>query len=315
KENKQRLEEAPFYPSRIKSSFSIPLLRDRKSMAAIEAALPIFSVCSSSFKLPFSSNKVLCKKLRNFTPIPILFPNYPLSPLPLVVNKPSRNNLCFELCSALQEVVLEEEAEQAEGSNPKSKLYLVNLPWSLSATDIKNLLGQCGTVKDIEIIKQKNGKSRGFAFVTMASAEEAQAVIDKFNSYEISGRKIRIELSKRFKKPSPPRLEAPAAGETRHKIYVSNLAWKARSTHLRDLFSENFKPVSARVVFDAPLGRSAGYGFVSFATQEEAEAAISALDGKELMGRPLRLKFSEKNVNEAGIEKEEDLSEGQQEEL
>lgn len=101
-----------------------------------------------------------------------------------------------------------------------------------------------------------------------------------FMMQEILGRIIRIELAKKFKKPSPPRFEGPPAGETRHKIYVSNLAWKARSTHLRDLFSENFKPVSARVVFDAPLGRSSGYGFVSFATQEEAEAAISALDGK-----------------------------------
>ena len=97
---------------------------------------------------------------------------------------------------------------------------------------------------------------------------------------EISGRAIRIEFAKRFKKPSPPRPEAPPAGETRHKLYVSNLAWKVRSTHLREFVSENFKPVSARVVFDAPLGRSAGYGFVSFATREEAEAVISALEGK-----------------------------------
>jgi RNA recognition motif-containing protein len=97
---------------------------------------------------------------------------------------------------------------------------------------------------------------------------------------EISGRAIRIEFAKRFKKPSPPRPEGPPAGETRHKLYVSNLAWKVRSTHLREFVSENFKPVSARVVFDAPLGRSAGYGFVSFATREEAEAVISALEGK-----------------------------------
>lgn len=93
---------------------------------------------------------------------------------------------------------------------------------------------------------------------------------------EISGRIIRIDFAKKFKKPSPPHPQGPPSGETRHRLYVSNLAWKVRSTHLRDFVSENFKPVSARVVFDAPLGRSAGYGFVSFATKEEAEAAISA---------------------------------------
>lgn len=73
---------------------------------------------------------------------------------------------------------------------------------------------------------------------------------------------------------------SPPPGETRHKLYVSNLAWKVRSNNLRELFSSNFSPVSARVVFDNPSGRSAGYGFVSFATKEEAESAISELDGK-----------------------------------
>lgn len=97
---------------------------------------------------------------------------------------------------------------------------------------------------------------------------------------EVSGRIIRVEFSKAFKKPSPPLPLGTVNGETRHKLYVSNLAWKVRATHLREFFSANFKPVSSRVVFDSPTGRSSGYGFVSFATREEAEAAISQLDGQ-----------------------------------
>lgn len=49
---------------------------------------------------------------------------------------------------------------------------------------------------------------------------------------------------------------------------------------MKELFSEKFNPLSARVVFENPNGRSAGYGFVGFATKAEAEAAISELDGK-----------------------------------
>lgn len=96
---------------------------------------------------------------------------------------------------------------------------------------------------------------------------------------ELSGRTIKVEFAKQFKKPSP-RPSTPQVQETRYKLYVSNLAWKARSSHLRDFVSLNFKtPVSARVVFDGPSGKSGGYGFVSFATKEEAEEAISALNG------------------------------------
>lgn len=96
---------------------------------------------------------------------------------------------------------------------------------------------------------------------------------------EVSGRIIRVEFAKNFKKPSSKRPPTPTATETQNKIYVSNLAWKVRSSHLKELFSAEFNPVSAKVVFEAP-GKAAGYGFVSFSTKEEAEAAISYLDGK-----------------------------------
>lgn len=105
-------------------------------------------------------------------------------------------------------------------------------------------------------------------------------VFGKYLLQEVSGRVIRIEYAKRFKKPRPPRAPGPQSEETRHKLYVSNLGWKVRSSNLREFFSANFKPVATRVVFDAPSGRAAGYGFVSFATKEEAEEAISSLDGK-----------------------------------
>lgn len=77
---------------------------------------------------------------------------------------------------------------------------------------------------------------------------------------------------------------ALAPGETRYKLYVSNLAWKVRSNNLREFFSSDFNPVSVRVIFGGNSGgRSAGYGFVSFATKEEAESAISLLDGKVIL--------------------------------
>ncbi|KAH6778782.1 RNA-binding family protein [Perilla frutescens var. hirtella] len=215
---------------------------------------------------------------------------------------------CFQLQSAAESLsvagVVEEEEAGVEGEakleksrkpDNRRKLFVLNLPWSFSVADIKKLFSECGAVSDVEIIKQKDGKNRGFAFVTMASGVEAQAAIEKFDSFEVVGRIIRVQFAKKFKKPIRAAPVVPPRGDTRHKLYVSNLAWKVRSNNLREFFSPNFNLVSARVVFDNPSGRSAGYGFVSFATKEEAESAISELDGKELLGRPISLKFSEKN--------------------
>jgi RNA recognition motif-containing protein len=100
-----------------------------------------------------------------------------------------------------------------------------------------------------------------------------------FISQEVSGRTIIVEYAKRFRKPPTPPPEGTIISQVRHKVYVSNLAWKSRSANLREFFA-GFNPVSARVAFENPSGRSAGYGFVSFSTKEEAEAAIAELDGK-----------------------------------
>ncbi|KAI3940498.1 hypothetical protein MKW98_024905 [Papaver atlanticum] len=230
-----------------------------------------------------------------------------ISNFPLLSSKKFR----FQLYSVVEEITVQEtkDDEILEEEENKKKLYVVNIPWTVSVADMKSLFGECGTVTDVEIIKQRDGRNRGFAFITMSTGEEARAVIDKFNEYEISGRVIRVEFSKRLKKPSPPPPPGLGVKETRHLLYVSNLAWKARASHLRELFSTCSSPVSARVVFDSPSGRSAGYGFVSFATREEAESALSALDGKELMGRPIRLKFSEKSTGQIVSEPKEDNAE------
>ncbi|KAL7160660.1 hypothetical protein ABFS83_01G111800 [Erythranthe nasuta] len=202
----------------------------------------------------------------------------------------------------LQQEEEEEEKKEVEKWDNRRKLFVLNLPWSFSVVEIKKLFGECGVVDDVEIIKQKDGKSRGFAFVTMATGEEAQAAILKYDSHELSDRIIRVEFAKQFKRPirtseSVVSSSSIPAGETRHKLYVSNLGWKVRSTDLREFFSSKFKPLSIKVVFDSPSGKSAGYGFVSFATKEEADSAISQLNGTELLGRPVRLKAaSEKNI-------------------
>ncbi|XP_008786323.1 29 kDa ribonucleoprotein A, chloroplastic [Phoenix dactylifera] len=230
----------------------------------------------------------------------------------------SETSLRFRRCSVVQDIAAVEDEkkgdEKEEGRQEnRQKLYVVNLPWNFLAPDIRKLFGECGTVESVEIIKQKNGKSRGFAFVMMASEEEALAAIDKLDSYELMGRIIRVEFAKSLRKPpSPPSPPGATAADTRQKIYVSNLSWKARSANLKEFFSAKFKPLSARVVFEDPSGRSAGYGFVAFATKEEADAAISELDGKELMGRPVRLRLRRKKGDESGSEPEEsDNTEGQ----
>src|SRR5437764_15388895 len=76
------------------------------------------------------------------------------------------------------------------------------------------------------------------------------------------------------------------------RLYVGNLSYSVDSSQLQDMFSQHGTVVSAEVISDRMTGRSKGFGFVEMGSEEEAQAAITALHGQENGGRNL-------TVNEA----------------
>jgi RNA recognition motif-containing protein len=76
------------------------------------------------------------------------------------------------------------------------------------------------------------------------------------------------------------------------KLYVGNLAYGVTDSALSQLFESHGTVQSAQVIMDRDTGRSKGFGFVEMGNDAEAQAAIQALNGKEVEGRSL-------TVNEA----------------
>ena len=73
------------------------------------------------------------------------------------------------------------------------KLYIGNLPYNATQDDISELFGQVGTVESVNIITDKfSGQSRGFGFVEMATDEEAQAAIERFDGQDLKGRTMKV---------------------------------------------------------------------------------------------------------------------------
>lgn len=68
-------------------------------------------------------------------------------------------------------------------------------------------------------------------------------------------------------------------------IYVGNLAYAMKDDELAAVFGEYGKVDAARIIMDRETGRSKGFGFVEMSDASEANAAIGALNGKELNGR------------------------------
>jgi cold-inducible RNA-binding protein len=71
------------------------------------------------------------------------------------------------------------------------------------------------------------------------------------------------------------------------KLYVGNLPWSATGDSLRDMFAEFGEVTEAVIISDRMSGRSKGFGFVTFATEEAAKAAADAMNEKEIEGRKI----------------------------
>ena len=68
-------------------------------------------------------------------------------------------------------------------------------------------------------------------------------------------------------------------------IYVGNLSWELKDQDLSNLFSAYGEVTSAKIVTDKSTERSKGFGFVEMADDDQAQAAIAALNGSEVEGR------------------------------
>jgi len=73
------------------------------------------------------------------------------------------------------------------------------------------------------------------------------------------------------------------------KLYVGNLSKQVTDAQLNELATPYGKPVSANVATERGSGESKGFGFIEFGTDDEAKAAITGLDGRDVNGQALKV--------------------------
>lgn len=92
------------------------------------------------------------------------------------------------------------------------RLYVGNLPYSVTEDQLKGLFAQAGTVETVTIISDKySGRSKGFAFIEMANDEEAQKAIELLNGRDLDGRNLTVNEAR-------PKEERSGGGERRGRF-------------------------------------------------------------------------------------------------
>ena len=105
------------------------------------------------------------------------------------------------------------QREIFEGAVMAHKLFVGGISFSTSTERLRELFAQVGAVESATVVTDRDtGRSRGFAFVEMATAEEAEQAVTRFNGQEVDGRQIKVELAKPSGSGGGPRRSSERGG-------------------------------------------------------------------------------------------------------
>lgn len=262
---------------------------------------------STHLNLSFASNSITIRsnfllKLKTPTPSPhLFFPLNPLSPpYPYKCLAAMAGDENEEQGNEEEETEDDEDIEEDENEHEEERrLYVGNLPYSMTQSQLTDVFQEVGRVDAVEVVYDRvTDRSRGFAFVTMGSAEEAKEAIRMLDGSQIGGRTAKVNFPEiprgGEREVMAPRIRRSSRGfiDSPYKVYVGNLGWSLTSEALKEAFQDQPGLLSAKVIYERDSGRSRGFGFVSFASAEDVESALNTMNGVEVEGRPLRLNLA-----------------------
>jgi polyadenylate-binding protein len=194
-----------------------------------------------------------------------------------------------------------------------TNVYVKNLPDNITREEIEAMFSKAnprGTITSIMVATDAEGKSKGFGFINFENIEQANRAVELMNGHEIGGKKLYVaRAQKREEREKELRERFENLKIERQKkyegvnLYVKNLADDIDDARLRGEFKQFGDITSAKIMSDPATAKSKGFGFVCFASPEEATKAVTAMNGFMLDGKPLYVALAQrKEIRRAQLE-------------
>jgi len=193
----------------------------------------------------------------------------------------------------------EREIELGEKAKKFTNVYIKNFNENMTDDDITKMFSPYGKITSLKLMKDNDEKNKGFGFVSFEDASAAEAACDDLNNKEVNGKTIyvgraqkkaerQMELKKKFEQMKMERM-------TRFQgvnLYVKNLDDSITDERLLQEFSPYGTITSAKVMTED--GRSKGFGFVCFSAPEEATKAVTEMNGRIIVSKPLYVALAQR---------------------
>ncbi|KAK3739741.1 hypothetical protein QZH41_003571 [Actinostola sp. cb2023] len=194
--------------------------------------------------------------------------------------------------------------ERAEkmGNQPKkfTNVYIKNFDEEMNEDSLKDMCLHAGKIISVKIMTDDIGKAKGFGFISFESPEEAEKAVDLMNNMDINGRRL---YAGRAKKKAERAAEVKAEFDKKRQerlsrfqgvnLYIKNLDDDIDDVQLREEFAAYGTISSAKVMKD-DKANSKGFGFVCFSSPEEATKAVTEMNGRILVSKPLYVALAQR---------------------
>lgn len=193
----------------------------------------------------------------------------------------------------------EREKELGEQAKRFTNVYIKNFGDDLDDEKLRNLFEVYGKITSHRVMIDDNCKSKGFGFVSFEEAESAEHAVDELNNKEWNNRILYVgraqkkaerqaELKRKFEMMKMERMNRYQGVN----LYVKNLDDTIDDERLRKEFTPFGTITSAKVMLDE--GRSKGFGFVCFSSPEEATKAVTEMNGRIIVSKPLYVALAQR---------------------
>lgn len=181
-----------------------------------------------------------------------------------------------------------------------NNVYVKNLSESTTEDDLKNVFGEFGTITSAIVMKDGDGNSKCFGFVNFESADDAAEAVEGLNGKKFDEKEWYVgkaqkksEREQELKGKFEQSVKEAADRFQGVNLYVKNLDDSIDDDKLKDMFAEYGTITSCKVMRE-PSGISRGSGFVAFSTSEEASRALSEMNGKMVVSKPLYVALAQR---------------------
>lgn len=182
---------------------------------------------------------------------------------------------------------------------PAQTLFVRSLPATATNERLEEIFSEIGPIKQCFVVRDKGtDKCRGFGYVTYSMDEDAQRALKDVKDYD--GKKLFLTVAKkklRDKKKAAPEKEPEKKNKgirktkLKARLIIRNLSFKCTEDDLREVFTKFGTVIEARIALK-PDGKMRGFAFVMFKNVSQAAKALSAMNMKEIKGRPVAVDWA-----------------------